>query len=190
MGLRRAASRRKSDSRSARPAVCHRIGAAVQRRQRNHRRRCSARLASRRKARACSCGRRPAPARTGCPRSSEPRSISANTCATRRPVATRCAATARWSREPANARSASPGRRRRPGRPRVALGAQHPGAELDLVGPQQQDRVVELARGSQRPPSVAGGDDRVGCSGPGLDGARRVNVALRSRRSKITSRFG
>ena len=49
---------------------------------------------------------------------------------------------------------------------RVALGAQHPGTELAFIGPQQQHGVVELARGRERPPLVAGGGDRFWMVGP------------------------
>ncbi len=38
-------------------------------------------------------------------------------------------------------------------------GLQHQGADLRLVGAQQQHRVVQLARHRQRPPTGAGGDE-------------------------------
>ena len=65
----------------------------------------------------------------------------------------------------------------------IALGAQHPCAELAFVGPQQEDRVVELARRRERPPSVAGPDN--GIRMVGADCGRRPQDERRVARGPI-----
>ncbi len=43
----------------------------------------------------------------------------------------------------------------------IALGLEDPHADVEMVGAQREDGVVELARHLQRPPAGAGGKDRV-----------------------------
>ena len=96
------------------------------------------------------------------PAKHEPGSISANSDA-RRDVEPRQRAAQhadRLAHEPVLA-VRQHRRRRRRARRRHRLGLQDPGAELELVGAQVEDRVVELARHRQRPPrapaaSIAG----------------------------------
>ena len=164
----RASGAGSSQKRAARrvQAVHHRIGAEV----RARRARSSAARRRARLRRACSCGRRRAPARAACRRSTSPArsarrasaSVTSRRASVRRsmPIVSR---TNQWSAM--RGRAPRPRRARARRRPRSS-GSSVPSVEL--VGAQQQDRVVELARHRERPPRRARGVDR-----RRLDGCRR-----------------
>ena len=111
--------------------------------------------------RASACGRRRAPARRACRRSSCPGSTRATSV--RADTSRRLSVRAQYSRtsrvEPVVVGEDGLGGGDGVG---VARRAQHPRAELGLVEAQPQDGVVELAHGGQHPRLGAGGHELVG----------------------------
>ena len=148
-------SPRKRACRRVQP-VAHRVGAAVHRRQLDG-------VRPRPDRRACRTGRPPAPARTACRQTRCPARSARRSCATSGRGASACG----WIRpddlahEPVVAVRVRASRRPRAPPPGRRPSCSDDGADLGLVEPQAQERVVELAERAQRPELVAGRQELV-----------------------------